>query len=138
MFRGITAMAKNRFSVDRLLRPLLLSFTAACILFGAPDNSIGARNETGGQSATSRKATSTDNKNAERWRKLPSNEKKELRNRMDQFRNLSPQQQEQYRRRYEKLQKMTPSQRKKVDRALEKGDTLPPTEKEEIRKLFEE
>lgn len=149
----------------RLFRPVVFITLVACLTFGLPCLAMGARNQTRGQSSplnralhqnrspvssmaadeNSGKATAASkeekgayNKNVERWKTLPSDEKKELRNRMDQWRNLSPQQQDTYRRRYEKLQKMTPNERKKVDQGLEKWDTLSPKEKEEIRREFEE
>ena len=144
--------------------PMVLFIMIAGIIFCMPDISRAARNRTPGESAaadrviqqhrastllmaarekseatsTSREGTTTNKRNVERWQNLPSEEKKELRNRMDKFQNLSPQDQEKYRRRYEKLQELTPSQRKKIDQGLEKGDALSPTEKEEIRRLLEE
>ena len=147
-----------------LFRPLVLFIMIAGIIFGLPDISRGARNRTNGKSAsadriihqnrtptvlmaaeeksgeasTSRKGTTINKRNAERWQALPPDKKKELRNRMDQFENLPPQEQDKYKRRYEKLQKLTPNQRKKIDQDLEKWDTLSPTEKEEIRREFEE
>lgn len=143
---------------------MVLLIMIAGTLFGLPDTSRGARNRTHGKSATadrrihqnrtptvlmatekksgetstSRERTTINKRNVERWQNLPSDEKKELRNRMDQFQNLPPQDQDKYRRRNQKLQELTPSQRKEVDQGLEKWDTLPPAEKEKIRRQFEE
>lgn len=147
-----------------LFQPLVFMIAIVCITFGLPDISMGtpkdmdirsavadraahrnwpqavliAANENSEATPTTRGGKNTNNENAERWKALPSDEKKELRKRMDQWRNLTPQQQEKYRRRHEKLQKMTPSQRQKVDQGLEKWDTLQPKEKEEIRRMIEE
>lgn len=150
--------------VVTLLRPIVLLIMIAGITFSLPEISRGARNRTQGKSATtdrivrqnrtptvlmaaekksgetstSREGTTVNKRNMERWQNLPSDEKRELRNRMDKFQNLPPREQDKYRRRNQKLQELTPIQRKKINQGLEKGDALSPTEKEEIRRVFEE
>lgn len=143
---------------------MALFMIIAVIIFGLPDISRGARKQARMQSAaadriihqnptsivlmaaeeksretsTSREGTTINKRNVERWKALPSGEKKVLRDRMDKFQNLSPQEQDKYRRLNQKLQELTPSQRQKIKQGLEKGDALSPAEREEIRRQFEE
>ena len=77
-------------------------------------------------------------KNLERWKSLPSGEKKELRERLHQWKNLTPQEQNKYKRRFQKWQQLTPEQQKKINQSLDRWDSLSSEEKQAIRRLFEE
>jgi hypothetical protein len=73
-------------------------------------------------------------KNYRQWKKLPPEEKKQLRNRMNQYKQMPQQDRQQYRRKLEKWKRLPPEDRRRIQKSLKDWQDLSPDEKEAIRR----
>jgi hypothetical protein len=73
-------------------------------------------------------------KNYKQWKKLPPEEKKQLRNRMNRYKQLPAQDRQQYRQKLEKWKQLPPEDRRRIQQSLKDWRDLSPEEKNAIRR----